>query len=91
MPSGESWESTGREDDGAACSSVRDVRRGGNGGCSQKADQRTYIDGSSELSFTAATGMAVKSSRMTPLAEMSPGKLFSQDSEGAEAICPLSP
>lgn len=53
MPSGESWESTGREDDGAACSSVRDVRRGGNGGCSQKADQRTYIDGSSELSFTA--------------------------------------
>lgn len=48
------------EEDGAACGSVRDVGAGEKGGCwcSQTADQRTYIVGSSELSFTVATGMA---------------------------------
>ncbi len=62
MPSGEragaAWGEI--EEDGAACSSVRDVGRRGERGacwCSQKADQRTSRDGSSELSFTVATGM----------------------------------
>ncbi len=93
-PSGESWESLGRE------SRRRDARRRENEGCwcLQKADVYTYTEGGSELSFTVATGMAAAEedesqahqTGMTPLAEMSPGKLFSQDIEGAGAICPPS-